>query len=90
MAGIPLNCRQAKKSVSDGRGTGASGQKGTREKLGGRTGGRAEPISHAPGHHERGLMRSGKEVSFMLFWVTGRSRGSHLSAGSNTSDNVSE
>ena len=62
MAGIPLNCRQAQKSVSDGRGTGASRPKGsTREKLGGRTGGRDKPIAHAPGHHYWGLVGSGKE-----------------------------
>lgn len=67
MAGIPLNGRQAKKSVSDGRGTGASRQRkgreggSTREKLKGRTGGGAEPISCASVSPSGARWGSGKE-----------------------------
>lgn len=64
MAGIPLNGRQAKKSVSDGRGTGAWRQRkggSTREKLKGRTGGRAEPISCASVTPSGARWGSGKE-----------------------------
>lgn len=88
MAGIPLNCGQAKKSVSDGMGTAALGQKmgrdwgSTEVKL--REIAMEWELSPSPpplvttGGASRG---SGRKA---LFWVTRRSRGSHLSAGSST------